>query len=483
MLAPSRAGPFALIATAALWAACSSAPETAAKTAAAADSTQADGSSDADVQTVDVSANQDVVVPPDVGPGDTFDAQGDSAADVGADVGVDATPDVMPTKLGTPTQLFDPVGVHVVHLTVDPANWTAYLDGIDTGEASKVYNWYLAAVKIDGVDYADVGIRGFGYGSQLLNPAKPNIRLKFDQFTVDGSGPEGQHSFRLKAAGQDPTFLREPIAYDLNRAIGGHAPRWSWAHVTVNGVDYGVYQLFEHVDKRMFKALFGNNDGNKYEAAVGCIGLNCPWGSCDKIPSAYTLDPGDGSELVALAKAITNATDEQFEANVSELINMDALLADYATDAMLSNLDGLASSGQNFTFYVNTATGKIEIISSGEDLTFGNFGEAWYDLLAPWGAPNSWCKGRIDWMFKRITQIPALKTKYLDKLRQLQCGPLSTKTLLPLIDAYAALVHSLVYNDPKGLVKAADLDNWYAALDAYIAQRADALQTLLGPCP
>ena len=477
----SRAARFALAALATLWAACSSTPETPAKTSAAADG--ASSADAADVQTVDVGAVQDAVVPPDVPADDALDAVADSAIDAAADASSTAAPDVMPTKLGTATQLFDPVGVHVVHLTVDPANWTAYLDGVDKPDGAKTYDWYVAAVKVDGVDYTDIGIRGFGNGSQILNPGKPNIRIKFDQFTVDGSGPEGEHSFRLKAAGQDATFLREPIAYDLNRAIGGHAPRWSWAHVTVNGVDYGFYQLFEHVDKRMFKALFGNNDGNKYEAAVGCVGLNCPWGSCDKIPNAYTLDPGDGSELVALAKAVTNATDEQFEANISELINLDALLADYATDAMLSNLDGLASSGQNFTFYVNTATAKIEIISSGEDLTFGNFGDAWYDLLAPWGAPNSWCKGRIDWMFKRITQTPTLKAKYLDKLRQLQCGPLSTKTLLPLVDAYAGLIHSLVYNDPKGLMKAADLDNGYAALEAYIAQRADALQTLLGPCP
>jgi len=368
-------------------------------------------------------------------------------------------------------------------LTVDPTNWAAYLAGVDKPDGQKVYDWYLASVLIDDVAFANIGIRGFGNGSQISNPDKPNIRLKFDQFTVGGTGPSGQQSLRLKASGQDATFLREPIAYELVRSIGGHAPRWGWALVTVNGVNYGFYQLFESVDKRLFKAVFGNNDGNKYESSVGCIGLNCPWGDCKKIPKAYKLDPGDGSELVALATAITTVTDDQFEATVGAIINLDGLLAAYANDAVISNIDGLASSGQNFTFYVNEATGKIEIIQTGTDLTFGQFAGAWYDFMAPWGPPNSWCPGRIDWMFKRITQIPALKDKLLAKMRALQCGAFGAGKLVPLLAAYQELLNKFVYKDPLSPYNADKLDQKYESLSEYVTLRTDALKVLLGPCP
>jgi len=396
---------------------------------------------------------------------------------------VPASYDQPPAELGAPAQLFDPFGVHAVHITVDPANWAAYLDGVNKPDGKKVYDWYVATVSIDDVAFPNIGIRGYGNGSQITNPEKPNIRLKFDQFSFAGIGPAGEQSLRLKSAGQDATFLREPIAYELVRSVGGYAPRWSWALVTVNGVNYGIYQLIESVDKRLFKAVFGNNDGHKYESTIGCIGLNCPWGDCKKIPKAYKLDPGDGSELVALATAITTVTDEQFEVTVGGIINLDGLLAAYANDAVLSNIDGLASSGQNFTFYVNEATGKIEIIQTGMDLTFGNFGDAWYDFLAPWGPPNSWCPGRIDWMFKRITQIPALKDKLLAKMRALQCGAFGAGKLVPVLAAYQELLNKFVYKDPLSPYSADKLDQKYESLSEYVTLRTDALKVLLGPCP
>ena len=180
--------------------------------------------------------------------------------------------------------------------------------------------------------------------------------------------------------------------------------------------------------------------------------------------------------------AITTATDDQFEATVGAIIDLDALLAAYANDAVLSNLDGIASSGQNYTLYVNKTTGKIELIQTGTDLTFGNFGDAWYDLMAPWGPPNSWCPGRIDWMFKRITQIPALKQKLLAKMRALQCGAFGAGKLVPLLGTYQELLHKYVYQDPLSPYSATDLDKWYAAMQAYVTQRSDALKVLFGPC-
>lgn len=394
----------------------------------------------------------------------------------------DAPLDVADSGTATPTSVFDNFHVHAVDVALDPTAWQAYLDGVDKPDGKKVFVWRPAQVTWDGTTYANVGVRGFGNGSQLENPAKPNIRLKWDEFIPGADGPEKLKSLRLKASGQDATFLREPLVFDLVRAIGGYAPRWSWARVRVNGVNYGFYQVFEHTDKRMFNALFGNTDGEKYETSEGCFGLDCPPWGCSALKSNYEGDPGDGSKLATLAAAVAASNEGNLLAELQAHIDVGALLANYATDAVVSNIDGLAAAGQNFTFYINTGTTLVEIIAGGADLTFGNF-DAWYAFDAPWGSPNAWCPGRVDQLYQRLWTAAATKTLLLEKFRALQCGPFRAETLVARIDKFRLLIKAEVYADPKGIFSPGQLDVAYATLKDYVLKRQDTLVALLGPCP
>lgn len=378
--------------------------------------------------------------------------------------------------------LFDPQGLHVVELTMAPAAWQAYLDGVDQPDSEQVYDWQVAQVRWDGLDFAQVGVRGFGNGSQLLNPDKPNLRLKFDK-VIEAKGPDGKTNLRLKASGQDPTFLREPLAYDLVRALGGHAPRYGWANVRVNGEDLGLYQVLEHADKRMYAYLFGDDDGAEYQALGGCVGLDCPGGKCEDIAKYWLGDPGDGAELVAFAAAVHKAPAADFLAVLQKHTHLDDLLAAYAVDAVLSNLDGLAAAGQNVTLYVTPGDQRLHVVFQGADLTFGNFSGAWYDLAAPWGPPNVWCKTRVDRLYERLWSTPSTRPLLLAKLRALQCGPLAPHRMVPRIVQLQNALAQHVYADPKGLYAAWELDAAYANLVGYVQKRKAPLEQLLGPCP
>ncbi len=412
---------------------------------------------------------------------DVLDAGDAPQYDVTADIGGGLPSEI--TAIHAATTFFDFSGIHEVALTVAPADWTAYLDGVNQPDGQKVYNWYQADVQVDGTAFKTIGIKGFGNGSQIDNPAKPNVRLKFDQYNTAGVGPDGEQAFRLKASGQDPTFVREPIAGAMLRAIGGDAPRFSWAHVAINGSDYGVYELQESVDKRFFANAFNNKEGNKFEPTIGCMGIDCPdAGGCAALKPAYTGSPGDPQAIVDAAQAITDATDDQLPTVLDKYFVVDELLADYAVDAVLSNLDGFAAAGQNFTIYGDQNTKKFHLIATGVDLTFGNFNNAWYDLALPWGAPNSWCATRTDQLYQRIWQNPVLKPLLLAKFQALQCGLFRATTLLPLIDSFHTALKPLVYSDPQGLYTPKQLDADYVALDAYVTARQKTLSDLLGPC-
>ncbi len=448
-------------------------------------------------------AGQDVATPqdtastdtaPDTAPGTVTDA---AAEDVAATIDATTSPsdttgpfsaDVgggLPSeisKIGTPTSLFDVTGIHVVKLSVDATEWAAYMDGVKQPDGKKVYEWHPASVEVDGTAFGQAGIHGFGNGSQLDNPQKPNVRIKFDYFTNTSVGPEGEKAFRLKASGQDDTFIREVLAGALVREVGGNAPRMGWARLWVNGKDFGLYQLQESVDKRYFKIAFGNNDGDKFSQVYGCLGFDCPAAGCDELGKAWSGSPGDPQSIVDLAKAITAAADADLKQVLGDHFYLGELLADYAVDALLSNVDGLASAGQNFTAYADEKTKRIHIIATGTDLTFGGFG-AWYDLQTPWGSPNVWCPARVDQVYSRIWQVPDLKSKLLTKFRNLQCGLFHQDKLLPLVASYKAVLKPMLTSDPVAKQSPGQVEAAYGALDSYIKKRQQTLVDLLGPCP
>jgi hypothetical protein len=420
-------------------------------------------------------AGTDALVVPDAA--DVADA---ATAVFSADIGGGLPSEI--TAITKATSLFDPDGIHEVKITLKPADWTAYMNEVNQPDGLKNYNWYQADLWMDGFVYKNVGIHGFGNGSQLDNPSKPNVRVKFDEIVSGATGPEGEKAFRLKASGQDPTYVREPLAGAMLRAIGGTAPRFSWAHVTVNGEDFGPYIVQETVDKRLFHNAFGNNDGPKIETVYGCYGIDCPASGCGALKDAYTANPGDPQLVVDVAQAITDATNDQLSAVLDQYFYTDELLADYAVDAVLSNLDGFAAAGQNFTIYADEKTTKFHLIATGVDLTFGNMKDAWYDLFAPWGAPNSWCPERTDQLYQRIWQTPALQAKLFAKFQALQCGLFKDTTLLPLIASYHKALKPYIDNEPKGIYTPSQVDDYYVALAQYVAKRQKTLGDLLGSC-
>jgi hypothetical protein len=151
-------------------------------------------------------------------------------------------------------------------------------------------------------------------------------------------------------------------------------------------------------------------------------------------------------------------------------------------ESILSDLDGLTAAGQNFTVYAHQVTQLLEFISTGADLTFGNFG-SWYDLFQPWGPPNTWCKDRTDEFYTRLVNTPETKAKLTGLWHQLQCGPMANGKVLPLIDQYKAMLKQDLYYDPKGQATQAEIDAEFSQVKQYIVDRNGAIANLLGACP
>ena len=145
---------------------------------------------------------------------------------------------------GYASRLFDDSRVHTVNIQIE--DWGAFLAGAEE-EA-----YAACTVEIDGETFRNVGIRAKGNNSLRLTEeyglSRYSLKLEFDQFQ-DGGNYHGLDKLSLDASFQDNSYLKTYIAYDMMRFQGVPTPLCSYAWVTVNGEDWGLFLAVEEPEE------------------------------------------------------------------------------------------------------------------------------------------------------------------------------------------------------------------------------------------
>ncbi len=382
-------------------------------------------------------------------------------------------------KLRTPVGFLDRRGAHDIRLTIPAAAWKTLLANAEDVKLPRTY--HKAEVQVGADKWSNVGVKNFGDGSQLDWWQKPNLRIKFNIFDDTQKGPAKLRNLRLKASGGDHAFLREPYTYDIFRGLGAHAPRFSFARVWINGDFYGLYQLLEHIDKRFFKYRFGNTKGLNYDPAGSCYGFRCPDKGCAALAGKYDVEPigGKFDKLVAVADVLKNAPDGELKAKLGALVDLDQLLAVYAVEAYLGEVDGLMASGANFEIYQDEKTGLLHVFRHGADSTLSHA----VDFDTPWPDPNKLCKSHTDPFWPRAWKHPELGKLLRAKLRKLQCEVMTNAKVAAWFEPFAYTITNELIVDPHGpkdpkpnvLVEISGIKTWVAQRNLHVGK-------LLGGC-
>ena len=64
---------------------------------------------------------------------------------------------------------------------------------------------------------------------------------------------------------QDNTYMKDYLAYQMMGAFGGDAPLCSYAYITVNGEDWGLYLAVEGVEEAFLERNYGSGYGELYK--------------------------------------------------------------------------------------------------------------------------------------------------------------------------------------------------------------------------
>jgi hypothetical protein len=250
--------------------------------------------------------------------------------------------------------LFEPATVHTVALTVDELG----IERLRRDPRQPVD----VQVLFDDEPLRPAGIRIKGrLGSLRTLDQKPGFKLDFE---FGGGGRfYGVEKLALNNMVQDRSKIHEFSAYALFRAMGVAAPRTSYAQITLNGADYGLYAIIEVLDGPALDRWFVSTD-HLYEGAYGQDLVVDRLDDLDR--DGGDNDRGQLYRLVAVLDDVPESAG--FEATLA-LIDWPQVVAMMATEIWIGHWDGYAPTRNNYNLHFD-ADDVLRMMPWGTDQTF-----------------------------------------------------------------------------------------------------------------
>ncbi len=161
---------------------------------------------------------------------------------------------------GYEDRLFNAGAVHTIDIVMD--DWDSFLDTCTNEEYS------LCSVVIDREAYKNVAIRAKGNTSltqvESYGNDRYSFKIEFDHYDSTKSY-YGLDKLSLNNIIQDNTYMKDFLTYRWMGSFGADAPLCSYAYITVNGEDWGLYLAVESVEEAFLERNYGSGYGELYK--------------------------------------------------------------------------------------------------------------------------------------------------------------------------------------------------------------------------
>ncbi len=275
-------------------------------------------------------------------------------------------------------------GIQEVRITLPHIDWDDKLDSLKNNnpEARLAGQCLIAGQKFD-----SIGIRYKGNSSYFRTRKDTYKKLPFNiklDYKIKSQRIAGAHtSVKLSNAFLDPSFIRDPLAYEVIRQYMP-APECNFARVYVNTTFYGLYVNTESIDEAFVQKHFQTDKGylikcdpdnwKRVRSQTGCpkgenaslAYLNDSAGCYD---SFYEVDTAAAwKPLLRLIKVLNKTPDK-----IEQVLDVDQTLWMLALNNTLVNLDSYNGSlSHNYYLWFDT-TGVAHPLIWDLNMAFGGW--------------------------------------------------------------------------------------------------------------
>lgn len=346
-----------------------------------------------------------------------------------------------PSSENTVATAFTPTAVNTLSITITDENWQDILDNPLDEE------YHETAITFNGVTLDSVAIRTKGGSSlsSVANSSSDRYSFKVDiNEYVSGQKFFGLKKFTLQNSFNDPSYMREVIAYELMDEMGVPTPEHAYVNFYVNGELFGLYLMVEAVDGEFVEKHFANSNGDLYKPDG--TGSDLLWLG-DDIQSYTDINLQTNEDTTGNGAFINFV--ESLDNGETSAIDIDTLLRYMSVSTSLSNLDSYHGPLAH-NYYIYDDDGVFSILPWDFNESFGTFNmdcnsvdvrELYIDEPVS-GALSE--RPLIANVFAEQSNLDV----YHSYLTQLINGSLSGDTFNARVNEIADLIREHVQNDP-----------------------------------
>ncbi|KAA1155852.1 CotH kinase family protein [Pseudoalteromonas distincta] len=346
-----------------------------------------------------------------------------------------------PGSENTVATAFTPTAVNTLSITITDENWQDILDNPLDEE------YHETAITFNGVTLDSVAIRTKGGSSlsSVANSSSDRYSFKVDiNEYVSGQKFFGLKKFTLQNSFNDPSYMREVIAYDLMDEMGVPTPEHAYVNFYVNGELFGLYLMVEAIDGEFLEKHFANSNGDLYKpdgTGSDLLWLGDDIQSYTDINLQTNEDTTDNGAFINFVESLDDGE--------TSAIEVDTLLRYMSVSTSLSNLDSYHGTLAH-NYYIYDDDGVFSILPWDFNESFGTFNmncngvdvrELYIDEPVS-GALNE--RPLIANVFAEQSNLDV----YHSYLTQLINGSLSSDTFSARVNEIADLIREHVQNDP-----------------------------------
>lgn len=163
-------------------------------------------------------------------------------------------------SMGYEDRLFDTSYVHTIDIVMD--DWESFIETCENEE------YAACTVVIDGERYTNVGIRAKGNTSlssvSSMGSDRYSFKIEFDQYDSTKSY-YGLDKLSLNNLIQDNTLMKDYLVYQMMDMASAASSLCSYAYITVNGADWGLYLAVEAIEDSFLQRNYGSDYGELYK--------------------------------------------------------------------------------------------------------------------------------------------------------------------------------------------------------------------------
>lgn len=147
--------------------------------------------------------------------------------------------------------LFDNSVIHSIDIRISPEDWADLLNNPE--EKTK----YRSGVTIDGEEVDNISCSAKGNSSlimarEMYGNGRYSLKINFGRFDKKQRF-HGLKKISLNNNFSDSTCMKDFLCYTMFRKAGVDAPLCSYAWLTVNGKDHGLFLVVEEIDQSFLK--------------------------------------------------------------------------------------------------------------------------------------------------------------------------------------------------------------------------------------